>query len=165
MPPLDYLDPDATSTMADMMWGGVPFTIPSITAMKYISGAVKVQREANLPIGGHYNARQTMERELIGHRQSRRDMAESYEIYDRIRRNGRSETRTARQSVSRAREMSMGPENDYKSYCRRSRVGSGLGSSEPRMERVIGLVDRRITLPGYIGGVKIRDSVFRDTRF
>ena len=31
------------STMADMMWGGVPFTIPSITAMKYISGAVKVQ--------------------------------------------------------------------------------------------------------------------------
>ena len=56
-------------------------------------------------------------------------------------------------------------ENDYKSYCRRSRVGSGLGSSEPRMERVIGLVDRRITLPGYIGGVKIRDSVFRDTRF
>ena len=36
----DYLD---FSTMADMMWGGVPFTIPSITAMKYISGAVKVQ--------------------------------------------------------------------------------------------------------------------------
>lgn len=29
--------------MADLMWGGVPFTIPSLTAMKYISGAVKVQ--------------------------------------------------------------------------------------------------------------------------
>jgi len=29
--------------MADLMWGGVPFTIPSKTAMKYISGAVKVK--------------------------------------------------------------------------------------------------------------------------
>merc|ERR1711923_567441 len=81
--------------MADLMWGGVPFTIPSSTAMKYISGAVKVQREANLPIGGHYNARQTMERELLGHRQSRLDRVESYETYDRIRRNGRSESRAA----------------------------------------------------------------------
>ena len=25
------------------MWGGVPFTIPSVTAMKYISGAVQVK--------------------------------------------------------------------------------------------------------------------------
>ena len=29
--------------MADLMWGGVPFTIPSSTAMKYLSGAVKVK--------------------------------------------------------------------------------------------------------------------------
>ena len=29
--------------MADLMWGGVPFTIPSVTAMKYISGAVQVK--------------------------------------------------------------------------------------------------------------------------
>merc|ERR1712029_338461 len=83
--PLLYRSRHTTSTMADMMWGGVPFTIPSSTAMKYISGAVKVQREANLPIGGHYNARQTMERELLGHRQSRLDRVESYETYDRIR--------------------------------------------------------------------------------
>ena len=26
-------------------------------------------------------------------------------------------------------------------------------------------VDRRKTLPGYIGGVKIRDSVFKDSKF
>merc|ERR1712117_710499 len=92
---------DKLEIMADLMWGGVPFTIPSLTAMKYLSGAVKVQRECNLPIGGHYNARQTMERELIGHRQSRRDMAESYEnyrflwntLYDRITRTNRSEPR------------------------------------------------------------------------
>jgi len=158
----NFLDPDTTSTMADMMWGGVPFTIPSSTAMKYISGAVKVQREANLPIGGHYNARQTMERELLGHRQSRLDRVESYETYDRIRRNGRSESRAARQSM--VKEMSLGPENEYKSYCRRSRLGYGLGSSQPRMEHIIGCVDRRKTLPGYIGGIKIRDSVFRDSR-
>ena len=28
---------------SDLMWGGVPFTIPSVTAMKYISGAVTVK--------------------------------------------------------------------------------------------------------------------------
>ena len=54
-------------------------------------------------------------------------------------------------------------DNEYKNYCRRIRLG-GLGSSQPRMEHVIGCVDRRKTLPGYIGGIKIRDSVFRDTR-
>ena len=31
------------SKMADLMWGGVPFTIPSSTAMKYLSGAVQVK--------------------------------------------------------------------------------------------------------------------------
>ena len=45
---LYFLDPDTTSTMADLMWGGVPFTIPSSTAMKYISGAVKVQVRSRL---------------------------------------------------------------------------------------------------------------------
>merc|ERR1719397_1702459 len=29
--------------MADLMWGGVPFTIPSKVAMKYLSGAVPVK--------------------------------------------------------------------------------------------------------------------------
>ena len=29
--------------MSDLMWGGVPFQIPSKTAMKYISRAVKVK--------------------------------------------------------------------------------------------------------------------------
>merc|ERR1712183_353039 len=36
--------------MADLMWGGVPFTIPSVTAMKYISGAVQVKREKTFPL-------------------------------------------------------------------------------------------------------------------
>jgi len=144
--------------MADLMWGGVPFTIPSLTAMKYISGAVKVQRECNLPIGGHYNARQTMERELIGHRQSRRDMVESYEIYDRLHRSARSEPRS-RDSVRPS--LALGDSSsDYKTAIRRYKPGSGLGATQPRMEHVIGCVDRRKTLPGYIGGKKIRETVF-----
>ena len=31
------------SRMSDLMWGGVPFQIPSITAMKYLGKAVKVK--------------------------------------------------------------------------------------------------------------------------
>merc|ERR1711936_1215730 len=103
---------------ADLMWGGVPFTIPSVTAMKYISGAVKVKvshgggkRECHLPIGGHYNARQTMERELIGHKMSRRDMVDSYEYYDRLSRQGRSEARQVRPRLSTGQP-------DYRQYRR-----------------------------------------------
>jgi len=147
------------------MWGGVPFTIPSLTAMKYLSGAVKVQRQCNLPIGGHYNARQTMERELIGHRQSRRDMVESYENYDRLTRTNRSEPR--QWSNSGVRAVRLTPGDEYREFrASRNKPGAGLGWTQPRKERVIGQVDIRKTLPGYIGGVKIRDSIFgRETRF
>merc|ERR1711950_62127 len=86
-------DPTTHAVMADLMWGGVPFTIPSVTAMKYISGAVQVKRECSLSIGGHYNARQTMEREMIGHKMSRREMVDSYEYYDRLTRRARSHVR------------------------------------------------------------------------
>ena len=34
--------------MSDLMWGGVPFQIPSKTAMKYISRAVKVKVKKNI---------------------------------------------------------------------------------------------------------------------
>jgi len=145
--------------MADLMWGGVPFTIPSVTAMKYISGAVQVKREKNLPIGGHYNARQTMERELIGHKMSRRDMVDSYEYYDRLTRQHRSEPRQWSQSDQQAR-----PARPARLTAGRlltlNKPGGGLGWSQPRMESVIGCVDRRKFLPGYVGGVKMRDSVF-----
>ena len=38
--------------------------------------------------------------------------------------------------------------------------GAGLGWTEPRMESVVGLVDRRLHLRGYVGGVRMRDSKF-----
>ena len=41
---------------------------------------------------------------------------------------------------------------------RNSKPGAGLGWTEPRNEEAIGLVDRRRHLPGYIGGVKKRES-------
>jgi hypothetical protein len=43
---------------------------------------------------------------------------------------------------------------------RNNKPGAGLGWTEPRMESYIGMVDRRLHLPGYIGGVKKRDSKF-----
>merc|ERR1712071_108070 len=143
--------------MADRMWGGVPFTIPSKTAMKYLSGALKAKREAALPSGGKYNARQTMDRELPGHRQTRNEMLESYENYDKQRWRAKTEPKQDRRSVvSATREFQS---SKYK-------PGAGIGWTEPRNEAALGLVDRRRHLPGYIGGVKIRDSIFKsETRF
>ena len=37
--------------------------------------------------------------------------------------------------------------------------GAGIGWTEPRMEYFIGMVDIRKRLPGYVGGVKLRDSL------
>ena len=46
------------------------------------------------------------------------------------------------------------------------RPGTGLGlKTEPRKEAFIGCVDRRLTLKGYIGGVKKRESAFADKQF
>merc|ERR1712210_398901 len=84
-------DTTQIATMADRMWGGVPFTIPSSTAMKYLSGAVKVKRESALAPGGRYNARQTMEREIVGHRFARQDMNDSYENYAKQKMRARTE--------------------------------------------------------------------------
>ena len=81
---------------------------------------------------------------------SRRDMVDSYEYYDKLTRQHRNE----RAATTRPQAFTRSP------LVRWSKPGAGLGWCEPRMESVIGCVDRRKTLPGYIGGVKIRDSVF-----
>jgi hypothetical protein len=41
------------------MWGGLPFIVPSNTAMKYLYHA-KVMPEEDVPIGAHYRAREDM---------------------------------------------------------------------------------------------------------
>ena len=45
--------------MADRMWGGLPFIVPSNTAMKYLHHT-KVIPEDEIPAGAHYRARKDM---------------------------------------------------------------------------------------------------------
>ena len=45
---------------------------------------------------------------------------------------------------------------------RRQKPGAGIGWTEPRNEKAIGFMDIRKTLKGYIGGVKIRESLFAE---
>ena len=44
---------------SDRMWGGLPFIVPSRTAMKYLYHA-KVIAEDEVPVGAHYRAREDM---------------------------------------------------------------------------------------------------------
>ena len=44
---------------SDRMWGGLPFIVPSHTAMKYLYHA-KVIGEDEVPVGSHYRAREDM---------------------------------------------------------------------------------------------------------
>ena len=44
---------------SDQMWGGLPFIVPSGTAMKYLYHA-KVINEEDVPVGAHYRAREDM---------------------------------------------------------------------------------------------------------
>ena len=44
---------------SDTMWGGLPFIVPSGTAMKYLYHS-KVINEEDVPVGAHYRAREDM---------------------------------------------------------------------------------------------------------
>ena len=44
---------------SEQMWGGLPFIVPSGTAMKYLYHA-KVINEEDVPVGAHYRAREDM---------------------------------------------------------------------------------------------------------
>merc|ERR1711973_111741 len=136
--------------MADIMWGGVPFQLPSKTAIKYLGRAVKVKRECDIPVGGRYNARQTMEKEIIGHRQTRKDLIESYDNYDIMKRRAISDPPlTTCPGVCPSKMKAVFRTN--KPY---------IGMTEPRAESFIGMVDVRKRLPGYIGGKRARDCAF-----
>lgn len=162
--------------MADRMWGGVPFTIPSKTAMKYLSGAVKVPRESAIEAGGRYNARQTMDREIPGHRVVRREMKDSYENYEKQRFRARTEPKQEQSSgkvfAPGVYEAGMDPIHYHNACgcCNRSTLtrcpmfrinkpGAGIGWTEPRHEASLGFVDRRRHLPGYVGGKKLRETL------
>jgi len=160
------------------MWGGIPFQLPSTTAMKYLGRAVKVKRECDIEVGGRYNARKTMERELIGHRQARADMVESYDNYDRMKWRARTEPKPATCSGVSVSKLSAGHEYQppldpvyYHEKCCNFRpcltrcplfktTRPVIGMTEPRTEWVLGFRDTRKSLPGYIGGRRVRDNGF-----
>merc|ERR1712227_333576 len=131
----------------DLGWGGVPRQQPSDTALKYLNEFHKVLKEKDLPSGSHLRSTRIMEDELRGFKQCRKDLSESYEnFYKTVKRLQRSE--------KPATEV----KNIRKPMTFRVKPGSGIGRTEPRKEYFIGLVDIRLSLKGYIGGVKKRES-------
>jgi len=163
--------------MADLMWGGVPFRVPSKTAMKYMGGHRAVpdlKRECDIPVGGRYNARKTMEREIPGHKTAHRDLRRSYEKFEEQRRRARSEPEPDYCSGVSSSQLSAG--HEYVSplnpiyyhekscsfratltRCPLFKPRVTVGMTEPRVESYIGLTDLRKRLPGYLGGKRCRD--------
>jgi len=162
--------------MADNMWGGVPFQLPSKTAIKYLGRSVKVKRECDIPIGGRYNTRQTMERELIGHRQVRKDLQESYDKYAEIRTRSKSVLPLTINTCSGVSENKTCAGHEYErpldpiyyheraccfrpclTRCPMFKITkTQIGYTEPRTERFLGMLDVRKRLPGYINGKRVR---------
>lgn len=163
--------------MSDLMWGGVPFQLPSSTAIKYLGKAVKVKRECDIEDGARYNARQTMEKEVIGHRQSRKDMLDSYEDQYQMKRRARMEPRPYTCSGVSVSRLSGGDEYQppmdtiyyhEKACCFRPTLTRcpmckitkpKIGWTEPRAESFLGMVDCRLRLPGYVGGKRVRENI------
>lgn len=153
---------------------------PSNTAIKYLMDNVKVQDESGLPAGGHLRARRTMEEEMRGHKQCKLDLLESYnQFYLQKKRLARDEKPNTCSGVRQSKltagheykcpmdpiyyhqkQCAFGPVNTRCPLFRSNKPGAGLGWMEPRSESFLGMVDKRKSLPGYIGGVKIRDSKF-----
>eukprot|EP00091_Calanus_sinicus_P016567 TRINITY_DN359_c0_g1_i4.p1 TRINITY_DN359_c0_g1~~TRINITY_DN359_c0_g1_i4.p1 ORF type:complete len:169 (-),score=46.85 TRINITY_DN359_c0_g1_i4:65-571(-) len=164
----------------DIGWGGVPRMVPSDIALKYLNDNVKVQAESDLPAGGHLRSRRILEEELRGHKQGKLDLLESYNQFylekKRLRRDAKPMTcsgvRPSKLSAGNEYKAPMDPIYYHQKQCafgpvntrcpmfRSTKPGAGLGWTEPRMEAFLGLVDRRLRLPGYVGGVKKRDSKF-----
>lgn len=57
---------------SDRMWGGLPFIVPSKTAMKYLHHA-KVISEEDVPVGAHYRAREDMINNVRAKKQGKRN--------------------------------------------------------------------------------------------
>eukprot|EP00091_Calanus_sinicus_P021463 TRINITY_DN636_c0_g1_i3.p1 TRINITY_DN636_c0_g1~~TRINITY_DN636_c0_g1_i3.p1 ORF type:complete len:137 (-),score=37.20 TRINITY_DN636_c0_g1_i3:148-558(-) len=131
-------------------WGGVASMVPSDIALKYINDNVKVQAECDLPVGGHLRNRRIMEAELRGYKQGKQDLLESYNQFY-LQKN---------RLTKDAKPVTCSGVNKSKLTECMKKPGAGLGWTEPRHESSLGLVDIRLHLPGYVGGVKKRDSKF-----
>merc|ERR1719483_1355227 len=74
---------------------------------------------------------------MIGHRQVREDMMESYDNFDKERCRARTEPKQNTCSGVSS------------SQCRSNKSYAGLGWTEPRVEHYLGMTDARMRLPGY----------------
>merc|ERR1711892_112022 len=126
----------------DVGWGGVPRMVPSDTALRYLNDNVKVQEECDLPAGGHLRNRRIMEQELRGHKQGKLDLLDSFNTF------------YLQKTSPFGAVLTRSP------LYRFGKPGAGLGWTEPRCESALGMVDRRMNLRGYVGGIKKRDSKF-----
>merc|ERR1712226_965472 len=132
---------------------GLTVDHPSETAQKYLQEHVKTMQEEELPIGSHLRCRRILEG-LRGHKQSRRDLEESFaNYYAQTKGLAKFDVKPATCSGVRSQP---GKFNSLQ------KPGAGIGWTEPRNEAAIGLFDIRKHLKGYIGGVKKRDTMFAD---
>merc|ERR1712179_501949 len=124
-------------------------------ALRYLNEFQKPLNEGELPSGAHLRSSRTLHK-MRGFKLCKDDLAESYNRYHN-------------QMMKHQKKSLLGPENKglrTDQFCPvitekraveklKRKPGEGLGwSTEPRKEAVIGFVDRRLTLKGYIGGVK-----------
>jgi len=75
---------------SDRMWGGLPFIVPSRTAMKYLYHA-KVIAEDEVPVGAHYRAREDMINNVRGYRLVKRGLSRRLQDIEHERRRAKSE--------------------------------------------------------------------------
>ena len=90
-----------------------------------------------------------MEEELCGYKQEKMDLLDSYNRFYLQKK------RLARDAKPRTCSGVL-----PKLSAGMHKPGAGLGWTEPRCESALGLVDIRLHIPGYVGGVKKRDSKF-----
>jgi len=72
------------------MWGGLPFIVPSGTAMKYLYHA-KVINEEDVPVGAHYRAREDMLNNVRGYRIVKKGLSRRLSDIEHERRRAKSE--------------------------------------------------------------------------
>merc|ERR1712109_325435 len=152
-----YFEKHIRNMASDRMWGGLPFIVPSRTAMKYLYHA-KVINEDDVPVGAHYRAREDMLNNVRGYRIVKKGLSRRLTDIEHERRRAKSEVPFISTSGVSASTLSTGDEYWQpmdpiyyynKSTCFRpiltrcpifkNRVT--IGRTEPRMEEFIGHVN------------------------
>merc|ERR1712168_1333851 len=144
---------------SDIMWGGLPFMVPSGTAMKYLHHA-KVIPEEEVPSGAHYRARKDMLDNVRGYGTVKKGLERRITQIEGERRRARSVEPFISTSGVSASYLSAG--HEYwapmdpifyyeKSCCFRPVLTRSplfknrvkIGWTEPRHEETLGYVDVR----------------------